>query len=75
MAFLHGNAGLGNLKRQQTGSTGYAVLHIYRSKVGVGTHFKINGDTSRAVITGGGCHIGHVIHAINLLFERDDHAL
>ena len=69
---LHGrNADLRYGRRQLTGGGGYFVLHVHGRHVGIGALTEIDRDAGRTY-GGAGCEVGHVLHAVDGLFEGDD---
>ena len=50
----------------------YAVLHVHRCHVGVGTFLEVDGDGGAARVRGGRGHVGHAFDPVDLLFEGDD---
>ncbi len=67
LALGYGDPGAGNFLRQKAGGAGYPVLHVHRGKIGVGTDLKEDTDGGCTFVGGGGSHVGHVLHPIDLL--------
>ena len=73
---LHGrHADLGHFGGQRPGGGGHAVLYVHGRHVGVGALAEIDRDGCAAGVGGAGFHIHHVLHAVDRLLERYDHAL
>ena len=73
LLLLGGDAGLGRFCRKLAQHTVDAVLHIDRRHVGVGTLLEIDVDGSIACIGCRGGHVGHVLYAVDGLFQRNNH--
>ena len=72
LPFLRGNAHLGYFGGQQTLSHGHAILHVDGCHIRVGALFEVNGDFGRTVIGCIGGHVHHVLHTVDLVFQRCD---
>src|SRR5699024_8520955 len=69
-----GYAGLDDLLRQQGRGLTDTVLDVHGGHVRVGAESEVHLDGGTPV-GGGGSHVAHVLHAVDGLFQRDDHAV
>ena len=75
LPFRGGNAHLRNLCGQQRLRLRHAVLHVHGSHVGINALLKVDGYHGRTVVCGSTFHVGHVLHAVDALFERHHHGV
>ena len=75
LSFLHCHTDLGNVGRQQRLCLGNAVLHVYRSHVGIDALFEIYVDFNITVRRSLRGHVSHVRHTVDILFKWLDHRL
>ena len=66
---------LGDFGGKESLGFSYPVLHIYCSHIGVGTLLKINFYAGFSGIGRCGTHIHHVLHTVDLLFQRSDNTV
>ena len=70
-----GHTDLGYFRRKLSRSTRHTVLHVDSRHIRISALLKIDGDAHRTGIGGGRCHVGHVLHPIDRLFQRRDYTL
>ena len=75
LTFLGRHTDLGYFGRQQTLCHRNTVLHVYGSHIGIGSLFKVNGNIGRSVVGGIRGHVHHVLHTIDLVFQRRNHTI
>ena len=75
LSLLGDDTDLRYLGRQETLRLGHTVLHVDGRHVGVDTLLEVDGDRRITGIGGGGGHVIHVLHTVDLLLQRSDHAV
>ena len=69
LSLLDGNTRLNNLRRELSGGTRYAVLHIDRCHIGIGTLLEVDCYRAATIVGRRRGHIGHILHSVDSLFE------
>ena len=75
LAFLRTHTDACYLSREQPLGTRHTVLHVHRGHVRIRPLLEIHRDRGRAAVCSRGRHVDHVLHAVDVLFERHDDAL
>src|SRR5690606_29510795 len=75
LPFGGAHPGLYHFLGQQAGGSGHPVLHVHRGNVRIDAQFKVDVDTGPAVVPGGGGHIGHALHPVDLFLQGNDHGI
>jgi len=70
LSLLRSHTDFGYLGRQQTLSHGNAVLYVNGCHIRVCTLFEVNGNFGGTVIGCTGSHVHHVLHTVDLVFQR-----